>query len=145
VRKKVKCSDCGYLSGREPDTFIGEGYSEIYQNERKDPSNAWPRIEKIYCYRHLFDLKEETDTLFSEQTKKNAEVPYHTAVKSIIEKPRNCKYHVGYVPGYSPDQHLMIWESKEREHTARKWNLLYAAIGSGITIAGMLAMKYFWG
>jgi hypothetical protein len=160
MTKKVRCFDCGYLCLEETKTkFLGDRtlaeagygrpawkhpeydiekqYLEITPQNRKDPTGLKESAQNIFCYRHAFLLSQEMKTTPKRNLSKNFEV--------VVEKPCECKYHVQYIPGYDPAQHLTRWESLERERVNRRWSLFYIALGSGITIAGMLAIRYFWG
>ena len=156
MTKTVKCFDCGYLCILEVSPiFLGDRtvakdwvmpqyeykteYMQIYELERKEPSKL-ERTEGIHCYRRAFDLEGELKD-FTVSKKKDVSA----SIKSIIEKPRACSYHVRYVPGYSPEQHLIRWENLEREQSNRRWSLLYVLIGAIITATGALAIKLIFG
>lgn len=156
MARKVRCSDCGYLCLEETkEVFLGERvlmekplwrtpeydiqkrYLEVTPQSRKDPAGLKEYAENIFCYRHAFSLAQEIKSL--------PDGDLSARFKVVVDKARECKYHIKYIPGYDPLQHLNRWESVERERVNRRWSLLYVALGSGITIAGMVAINQFWG
>lgn len=62
-------------------------------------------------------------------------------VKAVIEKSRECEYHVNYISVYNPEQPLLSWETQQREKNNRIWNLVYLIIGAFITIIGGVVIK----
>ena len=158
--KKVKCSDCGYLCVEETkNVFLGDRtiiearqdtsawrhaeyetekqYLEITPQNREDPTDLKESAEDIFCYRHAFSLTQEMKSL--------ADGDLSVKFKTVVQKSRECEYHIKYIPGYSPVQHLMRWENLQTQQANRRWNLLYMVIGSAITILGALAIKLIFG
>jgi len=144
MSKAIKRSDCGYLCKHYYSAeWRGGGkyvISEISLDTRLDPSKIRLQTsDELYCYRRSFILgKVVEDSLKKSNNAFNA-------IQRVIEQPRDCKYHLRYVSGYSPEQHLTRWESLERESINRRWSLVYIVIGSIITVLGALAIKLIWG
>jgi hypothetical protein len=158
MSKKVKCSDCGYLCIKQDERrYLGEShpwgsghpgweqyeditnYVEITPKQRRNISELKNDLMNIFCYRH--------DVAFETELKRAVEAEDTDLSKfvDIINKPRQCRHHTEHVSGYEPFQHLMRWESIERERSNRRWSLLYIVIGSIITIIGALAIKLIFG
>jgi hypothetical protein len=158
--KKVQCSNCGYLcleetkeiflgdrtitdanalfpAARQPEYDIEKQYLEITPQNRKDPTGLKESAKDIFCYRHAFLLAQEMKSIATQNLFKK--------VKTVIEKPRECKYHIQYIPGYSPTQHLMRWENTQREQTNRYWSLIYLLIGAILTIIAGIITKLVLG
>jgi len=122
---------------REPQYDTEKQYLEIDPLNRKEPDKLKKSIECLFCYRHAFSLAEETKSVPNGDLLEKFKV--------IVGKRRECKYHIEYIPGYSPIQHLTRWENLQREQTNRRWSLLYIIIGSIITVLSALAIKLIWG
>ena len=154
MSKKVKCSDCGYLCIKQDERrYLGErrpfgpdvrgfdeyeevtNYVEITPKQRKNISELEDNLLNIFCYRHEVTFETELKSVVEVEEKDLSKFV------DIINKPRQCGYHTGHVSGYEPSQHLMRWESIERERSNRRWSLLYILVGSIITIIGALAIK----
>ncbi|MFC1946081.1 hypothetical protein ACFLW1_02655 [Chloroflexota bacterium] len=158
--KRVRCSNCGYLCLENiSNVFLGDrtlvdadplrgfdavrsseydkrvDYLEITPQDRGDIARLQKSAQNIYCYRHASVLGEEVQS----STEKELSVK----VVAVIEKQRECKYHVHYVSGYNPTQHLMKWENEQREKSNRKWNLFYLLVGAMITFIITLVIQYF--
>ena len=138
--KIVKCANCGYLCIHSS-SFEGVDYLEIYSNSRKNVDDikvgAW---SELHCYRRIFNLHQEL--ALPEHTEKAKIIE---SIKSVIEKPRDCRYYLEYLPGYSPSQHLSRWEDINRERSNRCWSLIYIVIGAIITAIGALLIKVIFG
>jgi hypothetical protein len=156
MAKKVKCSDCGYLCFKQTESrFLGEShpfgpgqagfqqydyvtnYREIIPVKRNNLSELKNDLREVFCYRHA--------VAFEIELKSAVEAHDSSKVVDIVNNPRECRYYTKHISGYDPSQHLMRWESVERERSNRRWSLLYIVIGAVITAAGAVVIKLIFG
>lgn len=154
--RKHKCVTCGYLCVKEVESrFLGESYPfgrgergmgqyeymteyvEITPKQREDISGLKGDLNSVFCYRH--------EVTFETELKNAVEAHDLSKIVEVLKNSRDCSYHIGHVSGYTPQQHLMRWESIERERSNRRWSLLYIVIGALITVVGGLLIKLIWG
>ena len=155
----VKCVDCGYLAWHSP--LKGE-FSEIPAFYRESGPLLFDR-GRVGCFRgmanlHLEGYKEVEGELDLDDSNL-AETLYIGAVRTAIDKERECDGFYPYAQGHSPKEHLSIqlgqeWEqhmaNDQREWQARmqrkmlKWGIIASVIVTAIaTLAAPLLASLF--
>ena len=60
------------------------------------------------------------------------------AIEEVVKRERDCKFHIKYITGYTPERHLLAWERQQHENTNRFWNFVFLIIGAVIGVASTI-------
>lgn len=141
-RKKVLCSQCGFLGWQNiaPDgsylssevmTCVPEARDKFQAGEFNGKAKADP--DGNYSLLRCHALQWRLDPSITKQTG-------FFSPPETIRQPRQCRQYVKYDPAYSPQDHKDLRREAETRRTIIKASLLAALIGATAAIVAQILL-----
>ena len=116
-------------------------FDEITIKEREERLSfvLW---KMLTCYRHESSFEACLDKIRKSQDSENL---IQSKLRNLIERVGKCKHFTRYIPSYNPLQQLMRWEAIEREHSKRRWKIIYLILGVLLGLAAWWIKNLIFG